>query len=234
MPGSGYGRPVKPVGLICSMFRPSDDATVFPFLVPSNFFAVVSLRQAAEMLETVHGDRETAASCRALAEEVEAALRQYAVVDRPPFGKIYAYEVDGYGNSYCVDDSNVPSLLSLPYFGAVQAADPIYQNTRRMLLSDANPYYFKGRAARRTGRSARRPGHDLAAGHHPPRGDQHGRRGNPSLPRYPATDARGHRFHARGVSQGRRPPVHPFLVRLGQHGLRRIDPARSSASGPTC
>ena len=41
----------SPVGLICSMFRPSDDATVFPFLVPSNFFAVVSLRQAAEMLE---------------------------------------------------------------------------------------------------------------------------------------------------------------------------------------
>ena len=36
-----------------SIFRPSDDATVFPFLVPSNFFAVVSLRQAAEMVETI-------------------------------------------------------------------------------------------------------------------------------------------------------------------------------------
>ena len=50
---SGYGNPCKPVGLICSMFRPSDDATMFPFLVPSNFFAVVSLRQAAEMVETI-------------------------------------------------------------------------------------------------------------------------------------------------------------------------------------
>ena len=118
LPGSGYGRPVRPVGLICSMFRPSDDSTVFPFLVPSNFFAVVSLRQAAEMLESIRGDQATAASCRALADEVEAALKKHAVVERPPFGRIYAYEVDGYGNSYCVDDSNVPGLLSMPYYGA--------------------------------------------------------------------------------------------------------------------
>ena len=72
--GGGYGRPVKPVGLICSMFRPSDDATVFPFLVPSNFFAVVSLRQAAELLTQIHHDQESAAQCRALADEVERAL----------------------------------------------------------------------------------------------------------------------------------------------------------------
>ena len=58
--GNGYGRPAKPVGLICSMFRPSDDATVFPFLVPSNFFAVASLRQAAEMMEQIHHNGETA------------------------------------------------------------------------------------------------------------------------------------------------------------------------------
>jgi uncharacterized protein len=31
----GYGFPAKPVGLICSTFRPSDDATVFLYLVPS-------------------------------------------------------------------------------------------------------------------------------------------------------------------------------------------------------
>ena len=73
--GGGYGRPAKPVGLIFSMFRPSDDATVFPFLVPSNFFAVVSLRQAAEMLEQIHHDQDSATQCRALADEVESALR---------------------------------------------------------------------------------------------------------------------------------------------------------------
>ena len=147
LPGHGYGRPVKPVGLICSMFRPSDDATVFPFLVPSNFFAVVSLRQAAEMLVQIHGDAETAAQCRTLAGEVERALRQYAVVRHASFGRVYAYEVDGYGNSYCIDDSNVPSLLSLTYIDAVPPGSPVYQNTRHFLLSDGNPYYFKGTAA---------------------------------------------------------------------------------------
>ena len=147
LPGHGYGRPVKPVGLICSMFRPSDDATVFPFLVPSNFFAVVSLRQAAEMLVQIHNDTETAAQCRALAGEVERALRQYAVVRHASFGRVYAYEVDGYGNSYCIDDSNVPSLLSLTYIDAVPPGSPIYQNTRHFLLSGGNPYYFTGTAA---------------------------------------------------------------------------------------
>ena len=34
----GLGAPVKPVGLIVSAFRPSDDATTLQYLVPSNFF----------------------------------------------------------------------------------------------------------------------------------------------------------------------------------------------------
>ena len=41
----GLGNPVNPVGLIVSSFRPSDDATTFQFLVPSNLFAVTSLKQ---------------------------------------------------------------------------------------------------------------------------------------------------------------------------------------------
>ncbi len=145
--GGGYGNPARPVGLICSMFRPSDDATIFPYLVPSNFFAVVSLRQAAEMLEQVAHDPETAAQCRALALEVEHALRQYAVVSHDQFGHVYPYEVDAYGNFYCIDDGNVPSLLSLPYLGAVNSNDRLYLNTRRLVLSEANPYYCRGKAA---------------------------------------------------------------------------------------
>jgi meiotically up-regulated gene 157 (Mug157) protein len=143
--GNGYGGPCKPVGLICSMFRPSDDATVFPFLIPSNFFAIVSLRQAAEMLEEIHRDKDAAENCRTLADEVEKALHQYAVVNHEKFGRIYAYEVDGYGNSYCVDDGNVPSLLSLPYLNAVKPHDEIYLNTRRFILSDSDPYYCHGK-----------------------------------------------------------------------------------------
>jgi meiotically up-regulated gene 157 (Mug157) protein len=145
--GRGYGNPGKPVGLICSMFRPSDDATVFPYLVPANFFAVVSLRQAAEMLEQIQHDAVLASECRALADEVEQALQKYAVVHHVRLGQVYAYEVDAYGNDYCIDDGNVPSLLSLPYLGAVKLDDKIYQHTRHLVLSDANPYYCQGRAA---------------------------------------------------------------------------------------
>jgi len=145
--GGGYGRPVKPVGLICSMFRPSDDSTVFPFLVPSNFFAMVSQRQAAELLTQIHHDQDSAAHCRALAEEVESALRHYAVVVHEKHGRILPYEIDGYGDYYCIDDGNVPSLLSLPYIGAVGPGDPLYLNTRQFVLSDSNPYYCIGKAA---------------------------------------------------------------------------------------
>jgi uncharacterized protein len=147
LPGRGYGNPAKPVGLIFSMFRPSDDATVFPFLVPSNFFAVVSLRQSADMLEQIAKNPESAADSRALADEVEGALRQYATANPLGFGDIYPYEVDAYGNFYCIDDGNIPSLLSLPYLGAVKADDPMYASTRRYVLSSSNPYYCKGKAA---------------------------------------------------------------------------------------
>jgi meiotically up-regulated gene 157 (Mug157) protein len=143
----GYGFPVNPVGMICSIFRPSDDATVFPFLVPSNFFAVVSLRQAAQMSDNIFHDKEVAAQCRSLADEVERALREHAVVQHPKLGRVYAYEVDAFGNYYCIDDGNVPSLLSLPYIGAVDAGDNLYLNTRRLVLSEANPFYCKGKAA---------------------------------------------------------------------------------------
>ena len=46
------------MGLIVSTLRPSDDATTFPFLVPSNHFAVVALRQLAEMTQALQGDED--------------------------------------------------------------------------------------------------------------------------------------------------------------------------------
>jgi meiotically up-regulated gene 157 (Mug157) protein len=147
LPMAGYGFPVKPVGLIVSAFRPSDDATIFPFLIPSNFFAVVSLRQAAEMVVALHNDNALSTELLALAKEVETAIQQHGVVTHPKYGKIYAFEVDGFGGAYMMDDSNVPSLLSLPYLGAVDKNDPIYQNTRKFVLSADNPYYFIGKAA---------------------------------------------------------------------------------------
>ena len=143
----GYGYPVNPVGLICSAFRPSDDATVFSFLVPSNFFAVVSLEQAAEMMEKLAGDDQTAAELRELRTEVRKALDEYAVVDHPKYGKVYAFEIDGFGNKLMMDDANVPSLLSLPYLDSIEDSDPVYQNTRKFVWSLDNPFFFRGTAA---------------------------------------------------------------------------------------
>ena len=145
--GYGWGNPARPVGLIASAFRPSDDATTFLFLVPSNFFAVSSLRKAAEILETVNRQEALARECRALADEVETALHRYATYEHPTYGTIYAYEVDGFGNKLLMDDANVPSLLGMAYLGDVDRNDPVYRNTRRFVLSPDNPYFFRGTAA---------------------------------------------------------------------------------------
>ncbi|MFW5543232.1 MAG: glycoside hydrolase family 125 protein [Prevotella sp.] len=142
----GWGAPVKPVGLIASVFRPSDDATTLLFLVPSNFMAVTTLKKMADVLTTVNHQPALAKECNDLANEVHNALMKYAIYNHPKYGKIYAYEVDGFGNQLLMDDANVPSLLAMPYLGDVSLDDPIYQNTRRFVWSDDNPYFFKGKA----------------------------------------------------------------------------------------
>lgn len=142
----GYGNPVNPVGLIVSSFRPSDDATTYGFLVPSNMFAVTSLRQLVEISEQVTNDSSFAKECKLLADEVDAAIKKYCITTHPNHGQIYAFEVDGFGNYYLMDDANVPSLLAIPYLGGECDDDEIYRNTRNFLLSKDNPYFFKGEA----------------------------------------------------------------------------------------
>jgi meiotically up-regulated gene 157 (Mug157) protein len=144
LPNGGYGNPVKPNGLIASGFRPSDDACIFPFLVPSNLFAVTSLRQIATMSQKILGDAALANDASSLADEVAAALRQHAVAQTPE-GTLWAYEVDGYGSQSLMDDANVPSLLALPYLQA--SPDPaLYARTRAFCWSPRNPWFFSGSA----------------------------------------------------------------------------------------
>jgi meiotically up-regulated gene 157 (Mug157) protein len=143
----GYGRPLKPVGLINSSFRPSDDAATFGFLIPSNLFAVISLKQIAEISQEVYKDHSLTKRSLALADEVETAIKKYGIVSHPKYGKVYAYEVDGFSNATFMDDANIPSLLSLPYLQCVDENDTIYQNTRKLVWSEDNPYFFKGIAA---------------------------------------------------------------------------------------
>ncbi|MBR1521143.1 MAG: glycoside hydrolase family 125 protein [Bacteroidaceae bacterium] len=155
----GYGAPIRPVGLIASAFRPSDDATTLPFLIPSNFMAVSSLRKAAEILTKVNRNTSLAKECTTLADEVEHALKKYAIVEHPKYGKIYAFEVDGFGNQLMMDDANVPSLLAMGYLGDVPMNDPIYQNTRRFVWSEDNPWFFRGTAGEGIG--GPHVGHDM-------------------------------------------------------------------------
>ncbi|WP_251106365.1 glycoside hydrolase family 125 protein [Alloacidobacterium dinghuense] len=144
LPADGYGNPVKPVGLIASGFRPSDDACIFPFLVPSNLFSVTSLRQLAEMANAVLHDSALANQAQGLAFEVEAALRQHAIAQTQD-GTIWAYEVDGFGSQLLMDDANVPSLLGLPYIASSPDA-ALYERTRKFAWSEENPWFFRGTA----------------------------------------------------------------------------------------
>jgi uncharacterized protein len=144
LPGDGYGAPVRPVGLIASGFRPSDDACTFPFLVPSNLFAVTALGHLSQMAHQVLHDETLANEAAALAAEVASALRQYAVAQTGQ-GAIWAYEVDGYGSHLLMDDANVPSLLALPYLESSPDA-VLYSRTRGFVWSDRNPWFFRGRA----------------------------------------------------------------------------------------
>jgi uncharacterized protein len=147
LPQNGYGNPTRPCGLIHSGFRPSDDACIFPLLIPSNLFAVTALRKLHEIHTTELHDSAAARDCADLGAQVGEALARYATAVRPTYGEIYAYEADGYGDQLFQDDANVPSLLSLPYLGCVKVDDPLYQRTRRFLLSGDNPYFYRGKAA---------------------------------------------------------------------------------------
>jgi len=144
-PNSGLGNPTRKVGLIHSAFRPSDDACLFPFLIPSNMFAMVSLRQLHEMADKVLADRQLAGDAARLADELSAALEKHAIITHPTHGKIYAYEIDGFANALLMDDANVPSLLALPYLGSCKPDDPVYRQTRAFVWSSDNPYFFRGR-----------------------------------------------------------------------------------------
>ncbi len=143
----GKGRPVKPVGLIASSFRPSDDGTMYPFLIPSNLFAVESLAQLSEIYKEVIKDKSFAKECSSFSEEVLNAINKYAIADHLDYGKVYAYEVDGFGNKVYMDDPNIPSLIAMKYLlEEKHYQTDVYNNTRKYLLSSDNPYYFKGKA----------------------------------------------------------------------------------------
>jgi uncharacterized protein len=147
----GKGAPVNYTGMTWSGFRPSDDACTFGYLIPSNMFAAVALGYLEEIAAEVYKDSEFAAESAQLKREIQYGINKYGIYNHPKYGKIYAYETDGFGNYTLMDDANVPSLLSLPYLGYISADDPVYINTRNFILSEDNPYFFKGKCAQGIG-----------------------------------------------------------------------------------
>lgn len=162
---NGRGQAVKHTGMVKSLFRPSDDATVFPFFVPGNAMLSVELDHLSQLLSrsTIYKTKriqKMAADSAMISKEIRDAIYKYGLIDHPMYGKIFACkslryfifmhtkhaidEVDGYGSSLIMDDANIPSLLSLSLIGFLPQNDTIYQNTRKLILSRDNPYYFSG------------------------------------------------------------------------------------------
>lgn len=151
LPSDGAGNPVGYTGMIWTGFRPSDDAAQYNYNIPEEMFAVVALGQLMELETSVWHDRVRSEEVGALRNGVADGINNFGVVYTPAYGYVYAYEVDGLGHFNLMDDANIPSLLSAPYLGFVAADNPIYANTRRLILSPDNPYYFSGQYAKGIG-----------------------------------------------------------------------------------
>lgn len=142
----GVGNPLNGgTGLVRSAFRPSDDATILGFFIPANAQVSVELGRTAAILRGT-GDTSLAETLDAWSKKIREGIWEHGVVHHKKYGDVFAYEVDGYGSSILMDDANFPSLLALPLMGFCDASDPVYQNTRKMILSQAgNPYYLAGK-----------------------------------------------------------------------------------------
>lgn len=152
LPNEGYGNPVAYTGMTWSGFRPSDDSCIYGYLVPSNMFAVVVLGYLDEILKSFYAkENDFISECNKLKCEIDSGIKKYAVYDHPEYGEIYACEADGFGNVRLFDDANVPSLLSIPYIGYAPKDDEMYIRTRNFILSNGNPYYYKGKYAKGIG-----------------------------------------------------------------------------------
>ncbi|MFC1626760.1 glycoside hydrolase family 125 protein [Patescibacteria group bacterium] len=142
----GYGYPGKRCGLTRCVFRPSDDENVFPYLIPANAMAVVYLKRVAIILDKLSNE-DVSHQAKQLADEIDKGIKEWGIVKHKEFGDVYAYEVDGFGSHCLMDDPNIPSLLSLPYLEYTKTNDEVYQNTRKLILSNWNSFFAHGSVA---------------------------------------------------------------------------------------
>lgn len=103
----------------------------------------VELDHVAGVLEQVdhHKHKDLSRQLRTHARTIRDAIWDHT---RTSNG-IFAYETNGFGGQYIMDDANVPSLLSLPYLGFLSRNDSTYRKTKDAMFSRANPYYAVGK-----------------------------------------------------------------------------------------
>ncbi|HEY5628665.1 MAG TPA: glycoside hydrolase family 125 protein, partial [Candidatus Limnocylindrales bacterium] len=145
----GLGAPTRPNGMVHGAFRPSDDACALPLNVPVNL-ALAAALVAVGPLAAAAGEPAGAHEAQALAASIRQGVERDGTL-RIGADRVWAYEVDGLGGEVRMDDANCPSLLALPYLGVAHAADSTYASTRRWVLSDANPWLFRGAFAEGVG-----------------------------------------------------------------------------------
>jgi meiotically up-regulated gene 157 (Mug157) protein len=142
----GNGNPVaNGTGLIRSAFRPSDDSTIYQLFIPANMMFSSYLSSTAKIMSKLDAPNAATLAQRMsdMSESIRAAIEEHGTIEHPTFGKVYAFEVDGFGSSTIMDDANIPSLLSAPFLG--YPVDPeVYENTRSLILSASNPYFMRG------------------------------------------------------------------------------------------
>ncbi|KAJ4352581.1 uncharacterized protein N0V89_007930 [Didymosphaeria variabile] len=141
----GVGNPLAGgTGLVRSAFRPSDDATILGFFIPANAMISVELKRAAVLLRKA-GKKDLAKTMQEWGQKIEDGVWEHGVVQHKTFGRVFAFEVDGFGSSILMDDANLPSLLALPLLGFTDANNEVYKNTRKMIMQKkGNPYYLTG------------------------------------------------------------------------------------------
>jgi uncharacterized protein len=144
---NGRGSAVKYTGMVWTGFRPSDDPARYHYNIPVNMFASVVMKDLTSIAREVWRDDRMARNAWGMSVEIQRGIEQYGTLELKPFGRIYAYEVDGRGHTNVMDDANIPSLLSIPYFGYLPKTNSLYLATRRFALSDRNPYFFRGKYA---------------------------------------------------------------------------------------
>ncbi len=101
----------------------------------------VELANIADMLDAIGTLQSTSLQARSYSDTIKGAIWNHTLTSNG----IFAYETNGYGGMYVMDDANVPSLVSLPYLGFLNKSDETYVRTKAALFSRANPYYAEGK-----------------------------------------------------------------------------------------